>query len=222
MTPYYQDEAAGITIYHGDCREIAPTLGLGFAVVSDPPYGVGWAFTSQGSGRNAQGGTRSITKGLHVFGDTEPFDPTPWLAYPVVVLWGMHHFPEKLCRGSVLVWVKKYPDAYGTFLSDADIAWMKGGCGVYISPTVNPASFQSEKAHPTQKPVSIMEWCIERARTPLDATVLDPFMGSGTTLVAAKNLGRRAIGIEIEERYCEIAVERLSQGVLDLSPAVET
>lgn len=215
MKPYYEDSQSGIVIYHGDCREIAPALTGITAVISDPPYGMGWAFTGQGSGGRAQGGRNSVTKGERVFGDGEPFDPSAWLSYQSVVLWGMHHYPDKLQRGSVLVWVKKYPDAYGTFLSDADLAWMKGGCGVYVSPTVNPASFQADKIHPTQKPVAIMRWCINRAGLSADATILDPYiMGSGSTLVAAKEMGIRATGIEIEERYCEIAAKRLAQEVL--------
>lgn len=219
MRPYY--EADGVTIYLGDCREILPALsGVGVsALISDPPYGMDWAFTGQGSGKSAQGGRESVTKGLRISGDQEDFDPTPFLSYPIVVLWGMHHYPDKLCRGSVLVWIKKYPDAFGTFLSDADLAWMKGGCGVYLSHTVNPASFQAEKVHPTQKPTEIMEWCITKAGVPVGGLILDPFMGSGTTLVAAKNLGRQAIGIEIEEHYCEIAAKRLSQTVMDFGGA---
>jgi site-specific DNA-methyltransferase (adenine-specific) len=217
MRPYY--EHGGITIYHGDCREALSSVGRADAVITDPPYGMRWAFTGQGSGKAAQGGRNSQTKGQTVKGDEISFDPTPWLAYPAVVLWGMQHYPDRLTRGSVLVWIKKYPDAFGTFLSDADLAWMKGGCGVYVSPTVHPASFQSQKCHPTQKPVEIMEWCIRKARVRSGGTILDPFMGSGTTLVAAKNLGHTAIGVEIEERYCEIAAKRLSQEVLDFGGA---
>jgi DNA modification methylase len=113
--------------------------------------------------------------------------------------------------------VKKREGAYGSFLSDADLAWVRGGCGVYISPTINPARFQGERMHPTQKPVDIMRWSIERAGG--EGTILDPFMGSGTTLRAAKDLGRRAVGIEIEERYCAVAAERLGQEVMDFGAA---
>jgi hypothetical protein len=76
---------------------------------------------------------------------------------------------------------------------------------------------EAQRWHPTQKPVRLMRWCVERYTDPV-ATILDPFMGSGTTLRAAKDLGRKAIGIEIEERYCEIAAKRMSQMVLDLAP----
>ena len=214
MIPYYDDGT--VTIYHGDCREILPTL-TADVVVTDPPYGMDWNFTGQGSGSNAQGGRGSRYSGVTIEGDREDFDPSFLLAFDHVVLWGFHHFPQHLDRGTVLVWVKKYPDAYGTFLSDADLAWVKGGCGVYLSKPLNPATFQADRVHPTQKPVEIMAWSIERAGG--TGTVLDPFMGSGSTLRAAKDLGRKAIGIEIEERYCEIAAKRMGQEVLDFGEA---
>jgi len=205
----------GQTIFHGDCREILTELPKeNFAIISDPPYGMNWRFNGQGSGKNAGGGKSSRFKGSRIAEDDTEFDPS-WMAeYPKAVIWGMQHYPHKLKRGSVLVWVKKYPEAFGTFLSDGDLAWIKGGCGVYCSPVINPASFQSERVHPTQKPVDLMVWCIEKVNLSESETVLDPFMGSGTTLRACKDLGRRGIGIEIEEKYCEIAAERLRQGVL--------
>ena len=208
MTPYYSDDL--VTIYHGDCREWMPDADV---IVTDPPYGMDWNFTGQGSGKNARGSTTSRFKAVTIEGDREDFDPTFLLGYRHVVIWGFHHFPQHLTRGSVLVWVKKYADAYDTFLSDADLAWVKGGSGVYLSRPIVPNSF--ERFHPTPKPVEIMVWSIEKAGG--TGTVLDPFMGSGSTLVAAKSLGRKAIGIEIEERYCEIAAKRCSQEVLGLS-----
>ena len=94
----YENE--NVTLWHGDCREWS---GKADAVVSDPPYGMDWNFTGQGSGKNAQGGKNSVTKGQRIEGDAEEFDPTPWLGFPRVVLWGFHHFPQHLERGSVLV-----------------------------------------------------------------------------------------------------------------------
>ena len=210
MKPYYEKD--GIVIYHGDCREVLPTLEKVDLVLTDPPYGMDWKFTGQGSGKAATGGRSSRFAGQTITGDTEDFDPSQFLCFPRVVLWGFQHYPQHLARGTVLVWVKKYPNAYGSFLSDADLAWMKGGCGVYISEVMNPASFQAERQHPTQKPVELMGWCIQKAGG--CGLILDPFMGSGTTLVAAKQLGRRCIGIEIEEKYCEIAALRLAQDLL--------
>ncbi len=175
---------------------------------------MGWEFTGQGSGSGAQGGRNSRFAGVKIVGDEIDFDPSFLLHYPKVILWGFHHYPQHLTRGSVLIWLKKYDNAFGTFLSDADVAWMSSGCGVYASRVINPAAFQSDRVHPTQKPVLLMSWCIKLAGQA--DLILDPFLGSGTTLVAAKMLGRRAIGIEIEERYCEIAARRLDQEVLPL------
>lgn len=189
--------------------DIMPTLGKVDALISDPPYGMDWNFTGQGSGKAAQGGRESVTKGQRIKGDAVDFDPRHLLGFERVVIWGMHHFPQHLQRGTVLVWPKKYADAYGSFLSDADIAWMKGGCGVYLSNVINPASFQSEKCHPTQKPVQLMAWCMDKAKVPEGATVLDPYMGSGSTIIAAIRTGRRAIGIELDPAHYANAVERV-------------
>lgn len=99
------------------------------------------------------------------------------------------------------------------YLSDAEVAWMKGGHGTYIYSETCQGFVRKEKAqHPTQKPVGLMTWCIEKSRT--TGLILDPFMGAGSTLIAARDLGRRAIGIEIEERYCEIAAKRLDAATL--------
>jgi site-specific DNA-methyltransferase (adenine-specific) len=220
MRPYYADEY--VTLYHGDCREIAPALGREVAVVSDPPYGM--AFDTDM--RRFSGGTFGEAKRVRawpaVVGDADPFDPAPWLEYPRVVLWGFNHYASRIpVVGTLLVWVKRPPERYGSFLSDAEVAWMKGGHGVYLR-LVNwdgcaHKRGENGSAHPTQKPIGIMRWCIEKGAG--DLPVLDPFAGSGTTLVAAKHLGRRAIGIEIDEAYCETAARRLSQGVLDLGGA---
>ena len=207
MKPYY--EHGGITIYHGDCREIAPTLGGGLAVVSDPPYGV--AFDTDYR-RFSAGFAVERKQHAPVHGDADPFNPAPWLDYPEVILWGANCYSERLPMGSWLVWDKRHRNGTA-FLADAEVAWEKFGHGVYIFAVTSQGFIRPEPIeHPTQKPVSLMEWCIRR--TKLD--VLDPYSGSGSTLVAAKNLGRKAIGIEIEERYCEISARRLRQEVLAL------
>ena len=204
--PYYSH--GGITIYHGDCREIVPSLGGGYAVVSDPPYGI--AFDTDYR-RFTTGFDVERTNLPPVAGDADPFDPSPWLNFPEVILWGANCYSSRLPMGSWLVWDKRHKNGTA-FLADAEVAWQKGGHGVYIFAVTSQGFLRPEPIeHPTQKPLSLMEWCIRRTKR----DVLDPFCGSGSTLVAAKNLGRKAIGIEIEERYCEIAAKRLAQEVLD-------
>jgi tRNA G10 N-methylase Trm11 len=213
-------EFENVTLWHADCLDVLPLLAGVDACITDPPYGMDWCFTGQGSGKGAQGGTESVTKGQRIEGDAEDFNPAHLMQFEKLVIWGFHHFPDKLKRGTVLVWVKKYPDAFGTFLSDADVAWMKGGCGVYCSPIINPASFQAEKCHPTQKPVTLMHWCFERAKVAIGGTVLDPYMGSGTTGIACIRSGRKFIGIEKDAAHfataCKRIEQELSQGQLAL------
>ncbi len=207
MTPYY--EHGGITIYHGDCLEMQVSADV---VVSDPPYGMNWntdhtRFTGGTGGPHNQRNDRIVS-------DDKQFDPTPWISFNGCVLFGFQHFAARLPKGSVLVWLKRYDDGFGSFLSDADLAWKKGGEGVYCFRDVSLQGASRFRLHPTQKPEPLMAWCIAKASTTTDV-ILDPYMGSGTTLVAAKRIGRRAIGIEIEERYCEIAAKRLAQETLD-------
>jgi DNA modification methylase len=215
--PYY--DHAGITIYHGDCREILPEIPAGSVdlVLTDPPYGIGWdgRVTRGKNGTGATGPTRNY--GVRIVGDEQPVDLAGILSFPAAIVWGFQHYSNKLPAGSVLVWLKRYDDGFGSFLSDADLAWMSTGHGVYCMRDVSLQSQSKDRSHPTQKPVPLMRWCLGFAPDAL--TILDPFMGSGTTLVAAKQLGRRAIGIEIEEKYCEIAVRRLSQEMLPLEAA---
>ena len=205
-------------LYLGDCLEIAPTL-TADAVVSDPPYGMGWDTDTT----RFSGGSFPEDRGLRirpaapVHGDTEPFDPTPWLAYDRVVLWGANHYGARLPVGTTLVWVKRNDAAFGTFLSDAEIAWMSGGVGVYCFRKLFNGSNRDEagvgESHPCAKPVDLMAWCIERCGAPKGATVLDPFMGHGPTGVACAKLGRRFIGIEIHEPYFDIACRRIADAV---------
>ncbi len=130
-------------------------------------------------------------------------------------MWGWNNFADKLPRGTCLVWLKRNDEAFQSFLSDAEIAWMSKGHGVYCRRDLSNNAITGERTHPTQKPVSLMSWCL--SFFPAAQVISDPFMGSGTTLRAAKDLGRKAIGIEIEERYCEIAVKRMAQEVLELA-----
>jgi site-specific DNA-methyltransferase (adenine-specific) len=217
IKPYYEQD--GITIYHGDCREILPSLPKVDLVLTDPPYGMNNnPDSSRFSGgtpeiiaRRGNGGGRFKQP---IVGDDTPFDPSPFLDFEKVILWGFNHFASRLPVGSTLVWIKRFDAAFGTFLSDAELGWMKGGCGVYCKRDLSLTKETRQRKHPNQKPMTLMTWCIEKAGDV--QTILDPFMGSGTTLVAAKQLHRKAIGIEIEEKYCQIACKRLAQGVLPI------
>jgi DNA modification methylase len=197
IKPYYEEP--GITIYHGDCREIMPELQPVDMVVTDPPHGIG---------DRMQGGTWGAASQYSDFRkwdkkpDSDIF-PTIINMGSTVIIWGGNHFELPPSRGW-LVWDKKR--IIGT-LSDCELAWTN------IDRPIKKFSWFAAAhkfGHPTEKPLELIKWCVEFA----PGVVLDPFMGSGTTLRAAKDLGRKAIGIEIEEKYCQIAALRLQQEVL--------
>lgn len=214
LEAYYSDESC--QIFLGDCREILPQLPKVDCVVTDPPYGVALPCNYMSRGRS---NLTSCTNYADVYGDTRPFDPAPWLALQVpTVLWGANYFADKLPpKSGWLVWDKERPDTLDQ--ATCELAWTNCVKGVrrfrYLWDGMRRAGEKGERHHPTQKPVALMEWILELSWMP-DGLILDPFMGSGTTLRAAKNLGRKAIGIEISEKYCEIAAQRLSQQVLPL------
>jgi site-specific DNA-methyltransferase (adenine-specific)/modification methylase len=203
------------TLYLGDCREILPTLGKVDAVVTDPPYGMRH---SGNSSRFSGGNTRRGPGSDHgaIVGDDAPFDPRPFMLGEHQIFWGFNHFPQYLNPGTSLVWIKRNDEALGSFLSDGEVAWFSKGRGVYAMRHVFAGSRRAIEAfgdpyaksgHPTQKPVAIMEWCL--CFVPGAQVVLDPFMGSGSTGVAAFRCKRSFIGIEIEERYFDIACKRI-------------
>jgi len=201
--------AEGVTLILGDCLSVSRITAD--AVISDPPYGMGWIAGGVTPGKNGTGGTHSRHKGSGVLNDNEPFDPSPWLEYPRCVLWGANHYGARLPVGTTLVWLKRHDEGFGSFLSDAEIAWMKGGVGVYCKRDTSDRSESrlGQRVHPTQKPVPLMAWCMDRARVPQGATVLDPYMGSGTTGIACIRTGRKFIGIELDPEHFENAVRRI-------------
>lgn len=211
ITPYYQDEY--VAIYHGDCRSLLADLPKADAIISDPPYGMNY----DTNGNRFTLGGRSLPL---VRGDNVPFDVLPWSEYQWSVLWGFNHFPSNLSRGGALVWLKRSDAAFGQFLSDAEVAWVKGTQGVYAYRDIQH-TIACRRTHPTEKPVGLMMWSIEKSGATKDAIILDPYLGSGSTLRAAKDLGRKAIGIEIEERYCEIAAKRCNEAQQQLLKIVE-
>jgi site-specific DNA-methyltransferase (adenine-specific) len=196
------------TLYLGDCREILPSLSNVRAIVSDPPYGMSWdgKVTRGKNGTGSAGPTRNY--GTSIVGDNEPFDPSFLIGYEEVLLWGFNHFPTNLTRGTALVWIKRYDPGFGSFLSDAEIAWSNKGHGVYCRRDVSLQGESNTRLHPTQKPVGIMKWCLEFIESP---SIVDPFMGSGTTGVAAVQAGRKFTGIEVDPRFFEIACQRIEE-----------
>ena len=207
--------ADGITLHLGDCRDILPTLGKVDAVVTDPPYGIKLnTDNSRFSGGHAasiarRGNGVGPAAGSKIINDDADFDPSFLIGVGSdKIIWGWNNFPDKLPRGASLVWIKRNDDAFGSFLSDAELAWFSRGHGVYCCKDLSNNGIARERSHPTQKPVGLMEWCL--SFIPNAETILDPFMGSGTTGVAAVKLGRKFIGIEIDPGYFDIACRRIS------------
>jgi site-specific DNA-methyltransferase (adenine-specific) len=225
VKPYYED--SHVRIYHGDCREVMWGLGwLGAdLILTDIPYG---------AVNRDSGGLRRLDKGA---ADQETVPPTelPGLlvAPTVYVFCGTEQvsalragFVERGMTTRLAVWEKTNPspmNGESLWLSSVECCvFARSGSAVFnercASPMWRGPSNQEEVNHPTPKPRWLFERLVKASSNP-GQTVLDPFMGSGTTLVAAKNLGRKAIGIEIEERYAEIAAKRLAQEVLDFGGA---
>lgn len=220
ITPYYDD--GQITIYHADCRDVLPMIHASEVdlVLTDPPYGV--SFDTDYS-RFTGGMAVSTDSHSPVHGDTEPFDPGPLVdRFERVILFGANAFSDRLPKGSWVVWDKRVGHNTSNLLSDGEVAWYSRGHGVYIhSHTWNGFQRDSERGtahHPTQKPVSLMRWILDKW-SKSDELILDPYMGSGPIARACADMKRRYIGIEIEERYFEIAVKRLQQSWMNLEVA---
>lgn len=219
MTPYYDEN--GITIYHADCAVILPTIDPSDVdlLLTDPPYGIGSLGKSKFGARFNSGSGKFATTGSVIVADDEPFDPAPLLRFERCVLWGANNYAAQLPNsGGWIVW-DKAPGEESTLFktSDAELAWTQGlktyGVRRFNRRWRSASKDGEPHLHPTQKPTSLMRWIVDRW-TERDDLILDPYMGSGPVAQACYELGRRYIGIEIEERYCEIAIRRLGQGVL--------
>jgi site-specific DNA-methyltransferase (adenine-specific) len=218
MKPYY--ESGGITIYHGDCREIIPSLSTCDVVITDPPYGTGWTKAKAGTPVGEFKG--KYTREAWDVWDLRWLRQCLALTRRVVVFCPyrkIHELGNEIRDYSLRFWKKTNPrPPLGRIDSPAiDVIFVPSsttgrGCVNVLEIYNGDTLF-----HPCQKPIEVMQWLVNSYTKAGDVT-LDPFMGSGTTLRAAKDLGRKAIGIEIEEKYCEIAVKRLAQEVLFTSP----
>lgn len=207
MKPYYENNNG--VLYHGDCLEIMPQLGPVDLVLTDPPYGISLPTNYKERGRCCLAVCNNY-KPVH--DDNKPFNPSFLLELnKPTVLFGANYFADRLPASSGwIVWDKLRP--VGIDQADAEIAWTNFVKGVrvfrHLWHGMMRASEHGKNYHPTQKPVVLMEWVLMLRWTP-QGTVLDPFLGSGTTAVACERLGRKWIGIEISEEYCEIAAKRI-------------
>lgn len=210
MTPYYQDTA--VTIYHGDCRDVLPSLADNSAALlhTDPPFGLGnfvqttGRIRGRGKGRGVSVKWNDQTPNEDVFAEMRRVSLHR-------IIWGANFFNCFEPSGGAIVWLKG--QAMPNF-SKADIA----SCTHYkkteivsIQWTNFTVAQLAESDHPCERPTALYRWALNYIPPARVGLVLDPFMGSGTTLRAAKDLGRKAIGIDVEERYCEIAAKRMGQ-----------
>jgi len=231
------------TLYCGDCIEILPVIKKEIdAIVSDPPYGINYS----PSKNPAENGIRKNLK--KIIGDDQAFDPkflidlgkkkpkgggfSTVINTMPIVLWGANYYSNRLPDGQWLVWDKACGQGGHSSFTDAEFAWSSRKTprciyhhmwlGCIRAGEGNSNSML--RSHPSQKPVELMLWCIETTRIGLGKVIFDPFMGSGTTGVAAVRSGRRFIGIEIDPEYFDISVERIrkEQEQMTLDFASET
>lgn len=216
MEPYYQDEL--VTLWHNDCRE-EKSWRHADVLVTDPPYGMAFESSRIPGNRRPIVNDHDATvrdEALRLWGDKP------------AALFGTWRVPKPQSVRQVLIWDKRgagpgmgdLTTAFGTSHEEIYLLgkWEKQSArrGSVITTESSPSGLTTRIGHPTPKPVGLMEILVAAAPVGL---IADPFAGSGATLIAARNLGRKAIGVEIEERYCELVAKRLSQGCLDFGDA---
>lgn len=229
LSPYHEE--AAVTIYHGDCRQIMPLLGRFDLLMADPPYGIACGVDGKRTAERVKSKHGITDEGSKVYGksacgkrdygfsewDTEPVEE--WviqLARSICqkqIIFGGNYYQLPPCKGP-LVWDKENGD---NNFADGEMAWNNLGCALRIKRHLWNGMLRKggeERHHPTQKPLQVIQWAIQQAGDV--QTILDPWAGSGTTGEAAKLMGKKAVLIEREERYCEIAARRLAQDVLPL------
>lgn len=201
MTPVHIGNA---TLYCGDCLEILPTLPKVDAVVTDPPYGINHA-----RDRNSQkdGWVDYPCSGWDKERPSADVFAAMLAASDSQIIWGGNYFTDYL--PPTMQWLVWDKGQRNFSLADCEFAWSSQRKAARIFDYPRSRALQDGKQHATQKPITLMEWCVSLLGNP--HTILDPFMGSGTTGVACANLGRKFIGIEIEPKYFDIACERIEQ-----------
>ena len=240
MKPTYESECGRVRLYLGDCLHIAPTLQGVDALVSDPPYGISLPSNYAATRRNAEAKDKRRhawpcrEHAPQIIGDDKPFDPSPWLHHKTILLWGAQNYASKLPdKYSWLAWDKRDARGANSHQGDAELCWCSGvpfnsvRMFHHLWIGYQRDSEVGEKVlHPTQKPVAVMAWAMDQAKIKEGATVLDPYMGSGSTIIAAIRTGRKAIGIEKDPAHYATACDRikreLAQGDLFLGNAAKS
>jgi site-specific DNA-methyltransferase (adenine-specific)/modification methylase len=217
------------TLFYGDWRDLRDQLPQVDAVVTDPPYGQDYKVNTfhKGGTRTTSviqrnGTTMLVNPNLHseIDGDDEPFDPAPVIALaPAVLMWGSHKFGDRLPLGRTLVW-DKVPTGKVRDQGDGETAWTnvnpEGPLRIFRllwdglcvgKGARHEVTAGQKRHHPMQKPEVLMRWCIQQVGTP--ASILDPYMGSGSTGVAALQMGLTFTGVESKMHYFDIACRRI-------------
>ena len=211
-------------LYLGNCLEILPTLAGIDAIISDPPYGFGYDPNRKRNVTHVQKGLKLTDRNWkQIQGEAQAFDPRAMMVAPIVLLWGANHYADKLPSSKRwLIWDKR-DGTPSDNQSDAELAWCNSGGsvrmhrqlwrGVARAGEENIAS-AGEKLHPHQKPVALMAWCLDQAGVTEGMTVCDPYMGSGSTLVACIRRGLPCVGIESDAEHFETARARIERELL--------
>lgn len=220
MKPYYEQN--GITIYHGDCRQIVPMLGAFDLLLTDPPYGIGESSKKVESRQRKEGGASKSLANQRDYGsfNWDTTAPPRWVldmlreSSEKQILWGGNYYEGLPAAKGWLVWDKQNGE---NDFADCELAWTNLPIAVRMKQHLWNGMLRKggeDRFHPTQKPLELMLWCIALAGDV--KTILDPYCGSGTTGRAAKDLGKSAVLIDLEEKYCELSANRLSQEVLGI------
>jgi len=224
----WQSPDGSVRLILGNCLQVLPMLSGIDAVVTDPPYGIGYQHSGGGGGFVATRFAEPIR------GDDKPFDPSPWLAFPVVAMFGADHYAQRLpAYGTWIAWDKSLGIGPADAFADCEFVWTnqrvkRNVLRVLWKGCANTKKNEDSKykggvvrMHPSQKPLDLLVALLDRCKIPAGATVLDGYSGSGSLAIACIRTGRRFIGIEIERKYWEIAVRRC-QAELDRHPLFES
>lgn len=206
------------TLYCCDNREVLPLIPQSAAIVSDPPYGIGFAHSGGGRRTDRVKHPATAFAGKAVIGDDAPFDPAPLLGFRGgIVLWGANHYAERLPSvASWLVWDKRAGSGHSNSFADCELAWCDNRRPARMfrhhwDGAMRATERGVRRVHPTQKPIALMRWCLGVLGVSEGGLVADPYMGSGTTGVACAQRGIPFVGVEIDRAYFDIACRRIEE-----------